>query len=99
MPVSQVSHIHQELPFGEALLTEAWPRQDKPSRTEGEKPSRTGQGADFAAVGFDAAAGTGTACEGSTNVQSTLVVYLKKDKEEEGLHWHTLRGEQATGGA
>ena len=75
-------------------MTEAWPRQDKLSRTEREKPSRTRPGA-----GFAAAAGTGTACEGSINVQSTLVIYLKKDKEEEGLHWLTLRGEQATGGA
>jgi len=80
-------------------LTEAWPKQDKLSRTEGEESSRTGAGAGFVRGRFDAAAGTGTACKVSTNVQSTLWMCEIGDGEREGLHWRTLREEQATDGA
>jgi hypothetical protein len=67
----------------EALLTEAWPRQDKLSRTKGEEPSHTREGTGFPVGRFDTAADTGTACDGSTNVQSTLKMY-KNMRGEKG---------------
>lgn len=75
-------HIHQELTFVEALLTEAWPRQDKLSRTEGEEPTHTREGTGFPAGRFGTAADTGTACDGSTNVQSTLEMYKNMRREK-----------------
>jgi hypothetical protein len=63
-------------------LTEAWPRQDKQSRTEGEEPSHTREGVGFPAGRFGAAAGTETACDGSTNVQSTLEMYKNMRREK-----------------
>jgi hypothetical protein len=59
--------------------------------------TRTGAGAGFVGEEFDAAAGIGTTRDGSTNVQSTLGMYKKKNGKREGLLWRTLRGEQATG--
>jgi hypothetical protein len=63
-----------------------------------ERFTRTGAGAGFVGEEFDAAAGTGTTCDGSTNVQSTLGMYKKENGKREGLYRRTLRGERAAGG-
>jgi len=74
-------------------LTEAWPKEDKLNRTGGEEPSRTGTGAGLVDGRFDAAAATGAACEGSSNVQSTLGMYKKEDGERRATLAHSSGGE------
>jgi hypothetical protein len=62
-----------------------------------EELTRTGAGPSFVEDEFEAAAGTGTACDGSASVQSTLWMYEKEDGEREMLRQRTLREGQATG--
>ena len=59
-----------------------------------EKSTRTEVGAGFVREEFDAAAGTGTTLDGSSNVQLTLGIYKKENGKREGLHRRTLRGAQ-----
>lgn len=92
-PGSWVPHIHQEFPLKGEPLTETLPKQNKLNRTEEKEPSRTGPGAGLVEGGFDAAAGTGAACEGPSNVQSTLGVYKKEGGERRATLAHSSDGE------
>ncbi len=63
-----------------------------------EELTRTGAGPSFVEDEFEAAAGTGTACDGSANVQSTLWMYEKEDGKRERVRQRTLQEGRATGG-